>query len=625
MIPDIDILHETGYFSDLDFHFARAMNRLAGGGEDPLVLLGAAAASRFTARGGVCADLGCLAGTRLETEEGELLEGPAWPDSGPWLAALRGSPMVGDGEAPTPLVLDGAGRLYLTRYWRYQERLAKQLRERADLDVDDPDAALLAEGLGRLFPAPDKTASDSEKEGVAGQRLAALMAVLRRLTVISGGPGTGKTFTVVKILALLIEQSAAADRAPSRILLTAPTGKAAARLAESIRMTTGGIRCGDRVKDAVPKEAATIHRILRPRRNKPTRFRHDIDNPLPVDVLVVDEASMVDLALMTKLVEATPPRARLILLGDKDQLSSVEAGAIIGDIYRAGARRGYSASFARRVLELTGAKPPQVGEQPQRTGIRDSVIHLAHSFRFGPESGIGRLAGAINRADADAAIDCLEDDAFPDVELVEVNDISGLHRRLEAVVREYYGPYLEKTGDLLKRLKLFDGFRILCAHRRGGFGVEGVNRLIEGVLSAKGGMKTEGEWYDGRPVLVTQNDYRLNLFNGDVGLIGPAKPGSGELRAYFTDGEGSLRSVAPSRLPPHETVYAMTVHKSQGSEFDHVMVVLPERRSPVVTRELVYTAVSRARKSVLLCATKDLLCAAVKTGVGRASGLSEKL
>jgi exodeoxyribonuclease V alpha subunit len=602
MTPTPEALRDHGYFSWLDVRFAKTMARLSKT-EDPLAILGAAVASRYAMHGHVCADLRALGGTKIRMPEGETIGELSWPDLEPWLETLRKIPMVGSlasGDPVSPLVLDAAGRLYLTRYWLYEKRLAGQIVERSIRPAQGVNPALLDEGLERLFStrpdAPD-----------AAQREAARVAVTRKMAVISGGPGTGKTSTVVKILALLFEQAAAKNGGFPSVSMVAPTGKAAVRLDESVAYALdqkGGvvIDCEERIRDLIREvTAGTIHRTLGTNPRTPTSFRHGADNPLSADVVIVDEASMVDLPLMTKLFDAVRSEASLILLGDRDQLVSVEVGAVLGDICNTG-----------------GADPEK---HPDGPGIWDCITNLTHSFRFSAEEGIGRLARAINEGNADAAIDCLESDKWPDVRLIEMGAAKTVPDKIEPLIRDHYGAYLDEE-DPQKRLEAQGTFRILCAHRRGPTGVGTINPLVERVLGHRLDRRRDRLWYEGRPIIITRNDYQLDLFNGDVGVIGRDGEHSGSLRAFFP---GKKTSYLPARLPPHETVFAMTAHKSQGSEYDHVLILLPEERSPIVTRELLYTAVTRSRKSVTLCARKDVVREAVCAPVRRSSGLREEL
>lgn len=615
MTPTIGMLRQANVLSALDEHFALGVSRIAG--EERLeVQLAAALVSRDVSNGHVCLDL-----TRLrerpvvEDETGAPKEGLDWPEPERWLEMLRSSPLVSDREALAPLVLDSAGRLYLRRYWLHQERLAAAIRSRALPVAPAPEEGVIREILERLFP---RGAAAGEADG---QRIAAVTAAGRRFCVISGGPGTGKTYTVVKIVALLA-WLAQHDGERLRVTLAAPTGKAAARLAESIRRARMQLDCPEQVRSAIPEEAATIHRCLGADRNRMTEFRHNARQPLRSDLVLVDEASMVDIALMTRLVEAIPPHARLILLGDKDQLASVEAGAVLGDI----CGTGPSASQPDRAV----AQAPQAGEQlsldlsgSRRNPMRDCIVELRHSYRYDAERGIGALARAINAGDAGEVLRILESPEHPEVSRLDPGRNGELSERLRKDVLRGFTPYLKALSHE-QRLADFDRFRVLCAHRRGYGGVEMVNVKIERLLADHGLLRIDSAWYPGRPILVTRNDYQLNLYNGDVGLLAATGQGGGT-EAVFVAADGTLRTLSPSRLPPHETVFAMSVHKSQGSEFDEVAVVLPESVSPVVSRELLYTAVTRARSRVTVHARAEIVREAVVRPIQRASGLRDVL
>jgi exodeoxyribonuclease V alpha subunit len=456
------------------------------------------------------------------------------------------------------------------------------------------------------------------------QRLAAAVAALKRFAVISGGPGTGKTTTVVRILALLLEQAPA----PLRIALAAPTGKAAARMQEAIRASREALPVDARIRDAIPVEATTIHRLLGFRPGS-VAFRHDRDNPLPVDVLVVDEASMVDVALMTKLARAVPRPSRLILLGDKDQLASVEAGAVLGDI--CGDSPGFSPGFRRRLIEVTGQNPADPGSAASREGsaaeagppIRDAIVQLNRSYRFGQDSGIGRLAQFVNRGDGQSALDLLTRGECEDIVWRPLESPRDLAPRLAEIAGKL-GAYLAaETPEAV--LTALDGFRVLCAHRTGPYGVETLNTLITNCLESRRAIRPRAPWYHGRPVLVTANDYNLRLFNGDLGITLADASASDRLRVFFRTADGSVRRLSPARLPEHETAFAATVHKSQGSEAGEILLILPDELTPVMTRELVYTGLTRARRRVEVWGSAAVLAAAISRRLSRSSGLRDAL
>ena len=606
----LDEWAQAGVLSPLDLSFAKALNRLANC-DDPLALLGTAMACRAPALGHVCAKLEALAETvRLEPEPGQAPPELPWPELKSWLKALQESGLCSQGELwpVRPLVLRGSD-LYLERFWRYEESLAAAMeaRLRGSPELDEP---LLKDGLNRLFPPGDDPY----------QRLASAMALMRRFTVSSGGPGTGKTTTVVRILALLMEQDQALGRC-SKVALTAQTGKAAARLAEAVReqKERGELKICPELRAALPEEASTLHRLLGYQPRSPSQFRHNAKNPLTLDLLVVDEASMIDLPLMSKLFQALPPNARVILLGDRDQLASVETGAVFGDLYPNSAQRaGLSPDFAHRIRALTGPLPKGIEERSRAEGIWDATLHLRRSHRFSSDSGIKALSEAIRAQDDELALNLLRE--REDLSLEEISEPTALQEQLRPLLRARFqrlasAPSPQAALDELRRLGL------LCAHRRGVLGSFWLNWEIERWLTLDTQIRPGQGWYPGRPILVTKNDQELGLFNGDTGVV---RYEGGELAVYFS-ASPQPRPVAPARLPPHETVFALTVHKSQGSEYEEVILILPPRLSPVLTRELLYTAVTRASRRVRIFGREEILREAISQRVRRASGLNARL
>ena len=627
------------FFTPLDLHFARFLVRISGSSA-PALFIAAALVSRYRSDGHICIDLASLAGKSLpagdivELETGNrkpesffsLKEFGSLPELADWMAVLAESSVVGKPGDYRPLILDGT-RCYLYRYWDYENRLALNIKARAESAVSF-DEATARNGFSRLFPS---TAKDVEENDL--QRVAAFAALARRFCVISGGPGTGKTFVVAKILALLLEQ--AKDR-PLRIAMAAPTGKAAARLQESLRNAVENLDCSKGIKNAMPQAASTIHRLLGSLPNSPA-FRYHAGNPLPADVVIVDEASMADLALLSKLVQAIPPAAGLILLGDKDQLASVEAGAVLGDICESGCINRFSAKFCRDYRETTGGLilPDEMECSPGT--LRDCIVQLEKSYRFGASSGIGSASRAVNDAlNADAgrrALEILKDRHYEDISWSALPSSDLLPVKLRARILDGFSGYL-KTADgsdrMFERFDLFQAFRILCALREGPYGVRALNIIVEDVLRKAGLISSthgrNNRWYRGRPIMITQNDYGLRLYNGDVGIAWPDIESEGELRVFIPAADGSgFRTFLPSRLPDHETAFAVTVHKSQGSEFDVVLLLLPERDTPVLTRELVYTGMTRAKKKVEIWGKEEIFLAAVSRRIERASGLSDAL
>ena len=563
-------------FADIDRHFARFIARF-GGGE--LVSKAALYLSQAVRRGHICLDLS----VPPTGDDGEM---PAWPTLGEWRQALSDSRAVADTESAvqTPLVLDAAGRLYFRRYYQYERSLALALRTHAScpiapmLPITPMGSMGLEENLGASAPAE-------------GQDAAVELAQKRQLTIISGGPGTGKTTTVVKILRQLLDRSGR-----HRVALTAPTGKAAARLEQAVR---DGFEKENRLDLAahIPR-ASTLHRLLGYRPNSP-QFRHNAANPLAIDVLVVDESSMVPLPLMAKLFGALPPHARVILLGDRDQLASVEPGSVLADIAEAAAVPG--------------------------TPLEGALVMLKKNYRFGNDSAIYRLSEAVRMGNPEAVLLAMQ--PAPDLCGKPLPAAGGIAERLHDPVVAGYGPYLRER-DPARALAAFGQFRILCAARKGPYGVEDLNRQIEAALRQAGLLHSRG----GMPVLITRNDYQLKLFNGDIGVIlpDPAAP-DGPLWAWFPGeigaeaGSAQLRRIPPAQLPDHEPAYAMTVHKSQGSEFDRVLLILPDHDVPVLTRELIYTGLTRARDHVEIWLQPEIFVQASARRTQRTSGLKDAL
>ncbi|NTU90314.1 MAG: exodeoxyribonuclease V subunit alpha [Chlorobiaceae bacterium] len=568
----------------IDRQAAAFLCRGATGNDASILRLVVSLLSQAVGQGDVCIGIDDIASVKLT--DGEELD-VSLPETAELYRMLGNLPSVGRPGERRPLVLDAAGRLYLYRYWRYEQLVAAGIVSGCALFAENIDPDTLSEGLERLFP------SDGER-GEDRQRRAAEAGVLRHLSVISGGPGTGKTSTVVRILALLLEQP---DGLAQRIAMAAPTGKAAARLKASIASMRDSLRCDESIKKAIPAEVTTIHRLLGSLPGA-SAFRHHAGNPLPYDTVIVDEASMIDLSLMSALLTALPGNSRLILLGDRHQLSSVEAGAVLGDICKAG--------------ETPGALN------------EGSVTILERNFRFREGSGIAELSNAVNSGNPTETMQLLNDEARPAIRWRQIPEKSELRPALATSIIDGYRAYLE-AGTPAEALSRFDRFRVLCALREGPWGVTGLNRTVESLLAAAGLIEPTGDNWRGRPVLVTENDYMHKLFNGDIGIILPDGSPENILRAFFPMPDGSIRTLPSELLPEHETAFAMTVHKSQGSEFDHVLMLLPPTDSPVLTRELVYTGITRARVSIEILGNEPVFSKAVQRRTERRSGLQDAL
>ena len=648
----LDDLHEQGHLADIDRHFAALVAGLDGGA-GPELGLAAALASAWARDGHACIALPEVAG-----RDWPRAGGPRLPDVEAWIGALTASPIVaGPGDAERrPLVLDDRGRLYLERLWSAQRTVAADLRRLAhgmestpgsETGPDDTESTPGSEAgpddtesTPGSEAGPDDTEStpgadpsaesapgmgagaDEERDGqrfttgaasgllglpagleavldrlfpgtASGDRAraAARTAVCHRLCVVSGGPGTGKTTIAAAIVALLIELRLAA---PGRIALAAPTGKAAARLQEAVRGRHRDLVSRVPALEGYEAHATTVHRWLFSR----TRDR------LPVDALILDEGSMVDLTLMAKVLAALPDGARLVVLGDASQLASVQPGAVFADVCRAGAGAGTSP-------------------------LAPCVVELVHNWRFDASGGIGRLAAAVVRGDAAAAVAALRDPSDDATELRPLADAERFERLAMTLAHERFAPALEAAQAMRRPgegIGPLSSFRVLCAHRIGAFGAERFNQSVERRLRSLGLVPAHDAFYPGRPILVTRNDPRTGLSNGDTGIA--LRDADGRVQVWFPeleDAEGQPRLVSPSRLPPHESFFAVTVHRAQGSEYDEIAVVLGPAESRVTTRELLYTAVTRARRRVVVHGSEASVGAAVERATERSSGLRDAL
>ncbi|MFT3790436.1 MAG: exodeoxyribonuclease V subunit alpha [Rudaea sp.] len=638
MTAQIDRLEASGILRTTDAALGRLLAQKSARHGDA-VGLAAALASAALAHGHGCLPLAALPGFVAElAEAADARVAEELPSPQTVRAALLASPWVArDAATPAALVFDAHERIYLRRYFVYENTVAQSLASRlADSSLADAlartDPVALREALARQFAGDERDGRRADPD----QRRAVLLALRSRLAIVSGGPGSGKTTTVLRLLALVVEWARSGGLPAPRIALAAPTGKAAARLGETLRT-----RSGEDADDAIPRAAVTVHRLLglSPRDG---RARFDRANPLPFDLVVIDEASMLDLALAARLCEALAPPARLILLGDRDQLASVEAGRVFGALsHAAAAAGGYSPALAQWLQNIlldkvdVGARfiAPAVASaesagrdesRPYEDGVpvlADAYVELRGNHRFGARSAIGRLAQALRAGDATMAQAVLGESA------AEARAVSVPSAALpQRIVRDFAPRYAElaQAQDAAAAFAVADRFRVLCALREGPFGSVAINAAIEHELRRRGAGADAHGWYAGRLVIVGGNDYRLGLFNGDIGIALRSGAG-GALEVWFRNADGGLRALPPLVLGAVEAAWALTVHKAQGSEFDEVVVVLPDRDARVLTRELVYTAVTRARKKVELWTSGEVLARALARSTQRWSGLADAI
>lgn len=516
-----------------------------------------------------------------------------------------------DEEKKLPLVIDAQGRIYLRRYYDYEKQLA------------DAVAARIHESRGRLCSPEtlafidERFAQNAAKSAVRPdrQKLAVLAALASSLTIISGGPGTGKTTIVAAFIAAL-----ALTDPPPRIALAAPTGKAAARMEQAVRKQIGEL--GPGFIQRLPDRASTLHMLLGARPES-GEFRHHRNNPLPYDLVIVDEASMMDLSLAARLFDALSPETGVVFLGDKDQLAAVEAGAVFADL----ARQSSMEPGDEGVDDSTGGRDAAIQNRPgnEKRNLSDCVVWLTENYRFDAHSPIGKLARWVAGGKDRELADWLPAQQSAEMRWRAVED--GLPARMADELACGFEPYVRsvREGDPAAALRAYEKFCVLCAVRRGSRGVDAINAAMTRKLrlSLSGEAFGDQPWYHGRPVMITENDYGREIFNGDIGIALAGK--DGRLGVWFAGRDGSVRTLAPSLLPAHQTAFAMTVHKAQGSEFESVALVLPGQDSPVLTRELIYTAVTRARRSLSLYGSLDILRQAVKRPTDRRGGLADRM
>ncbi len=633
--PDEDLLdsaRSVGVLSPLDHQFAKRLSTLYRE-SSASVRWALAIASRQESAGHVCADLHRLASAGLSVDfGGEVTTFPALATSESvelWIDELRESTLVevvssgaGDAIDPRPLVLDDKGRLYLRRAYLSQENLVEFVRARTSCPDLEVDWDLADAGIARL------TTTGGPDDTLPGLALATALA--RPLAIVTGGPGTGKTTLVARLVALLIEQAFGHGRTPPRVRLLAPTGKAAAAMSSSFRHQSGTLDISQEVRAAMNVFAETVHRALY-QQSRRDAFGRPRALSLDADLVVVDEASMVDLELMARLFDACQSVGRIVMLGDPSQLASVNSGAVLSELC---ARRSQDGVLARPDDHLgdddderpdrstpTANFRRRSGARKPAKGLHDSIVRLRTSHRFAESGGIDQLAEAIRRGDANAVIEILDDPAIPEVDRAPIESIADVRADLMQMSRRVHREIASATAPIEKLEKMIL-YRVLCAHRRGPLGVEALCAVLdEGAAVERKAIRRAG-WWAGRMVLVRRNAPDQDLWNGDVGLIDETPAG---LRALFSDGRGGVRALSAGRLPSHESAIAMSVHKGQGSEFETVDLVLGDVMSRVITRELIYTGVTRARSRLRIHASESVLRDGVERPVSRDSGLGERL
>jgi exodeoxyribonuclease V alpha subunit len=629
------VLIDNGFFSVLDVEFADFVLR-TDESDDEILWLCSALTSRHSRAKNLCLDLDDLP-VIPSTGDGALT--PVYPDLKTMITVLKKSRSVGNGGALTPMVLDGT-RLYLFRYFLCERVIESNIKERAGTFIQ-PDMELIAHGLELLFPY--------DGEEINWQKCAALNALTRSLSVITGGPGTGKTSTVVRVVLLWVYEKVKRTGKIPRVALCAPTGKAAAHMYRSVSSDFERIERDEKdnktvqemislFRSTLPESGLTIHRLLRATGN--STFYYGKERKLPCDIVIVDECSMADAVLFSRLLESIESSATVILLGDSNQLSSVESGSVMGDLCGKGGHDSlYSKDYAESVLKYLRIKIPEKSVAAGEKGLHGVVTHLTKSHRFSSESGIGRLSFLINEGrgeDAFAYLTSAQKDNLYFSRIPEIRPGSDplKNGQFRSMIEQVIGGTEHNSDNYLPRktpdpendpehlLSRLGSFQLLCATRVGHYGSIAMNDLIEDILDGKGLIIAKGPIYHGMPIIITENDHAMRLYNGDSGVICMDK---GTLKAFFFDIDSRVRACLPLQISSWEKAYALTIHKSQGSEYDHAAVVLPKDDSPVLTKELLYTAVTRAKKSLHIISSEESFIAACSKSAVRSSGLYDRL
>lgn len=610
-ISDIKQIKSFGTFSDLDISFAHFIHRISDKKPPELFWSTLLLSYVSSSEGHVCLDLEFV--NCLFPQENEIKKKPALPPAEKLSKILTQCSVVGIPGEFCPLILDGL-LLYLHKFWHYENGISEKLNALSEKTIETSDPDCLLKLLDTYFP--------QEKKEINWQRIAAFVAATRQLCITTGGPGTGKTTAVIQIIVLLLELE---KEKKLRVAVAAPTGKAAARLDETLNIIKDSLKHFKDIHETMPASASTIHRLLGaiPRSQS---FRYNEENPLPFDIVVIDEASMIDLSLMAKLLKALPDHCRLILLGDRDQLASVEAGSVFGDICHSAYLSVFSKSFGDDLLPFTVTNLPNDTIKKTIPDIADCMVELKKVYRF--KGSLAECSNAVKKGEGENAFSII---AGSDPEAIQWKELTNgiqISDTIKEDILQGWQVFLE-ADTIEKMFSAFTRFRMLCVLRSGPFGVENINRIIENILSKEGAISPATKWYTKKPVMITKNDYQMNLYNGDTGIVAPDPQDEGKLKAWFPpltkDNKTDFRPFSPSRLPENETAYAITVHKSQGNEFNSVMLLLPDKDTPLLTRELLYTGITRAREKVILYGKEDIFKAAVNRGIERRSGLREKL
>lgn len=557
--------------------------------------------SRWTENGHICLNL-----DNLKTDEvREIMPDFNFPSLKAIKEILANSPCIGRPGDAAPLILKH-NNLYFERFYNDEKVFLQNIKNRINKDFKPPENSeeVVSGILHKLFPI---------KDSINWQAAAAINALLKYFSVISGGPGTGKTTTVIKIIIFLIELCNKGfiykTKKSINIVLSAPTGKAAVRLFESLEYYKNNSKLSKEVLLSLPKEGFTIHRLIKQLSRK---------NSLPPDIIIIDEASMADISILSALFALIPETTRIILIGDKDQLASVEAGSVLGDICSGIEKYDFTGDFYN-ILERF-FKIKLNGKENNPPAVRDSIVLLNKNYRF--KGVLTELSNAVNKGDSLNLINILNKSSDDETDWINPEIDINYRNKLQEYLLQLYALYINEK-DIEKAYNIFNSFRVICALRKGSFGVESTNRWIENMLKINGLINPYKEFYNNRPILITKNDYNTGLFNGDTGLI--RKGQDNNIYIYFKDTEGNFKRFSPYRLPQYETMYCMTVHKSQGSEFDKVILVLPDTPNPVVTRELIYTGITRTKSRLHIIAREEILKEGISKTIKRTSGINKSL